>query len=54
MKNRESYFCMDSMTDVLLDTYGELQEVRETLDDQQKLKCAWRIGCSDRAEDIVK
>lgn len=38
-KNRESYCCLNSMKDVLLETYGELQEECETLDDLLRLKC---------------
>ena len=40
VKDGESFCCLDSMKDVLLETYGAMQEDCETLDDLLKLKCA--------------
>jgi hypothetical protein len=40
VKDGASYFCLDSMKDVLLETYGAMQEKCKTLDDLLKLKCA--------------
>jgi hypothetical protein len=38
VKDGASYFCLDSMKDVLLETYGAMQEKCETLDDLLKMK----------------
>lgn len=39
VKGRESYSCLDSMKDVLLETYGEMQDKCRTLDEVLNLKC---------------
>jgi hypothetical protein len=40
VKDGASYFCLESMKDVLLETYGDKQEKCKTIDDLLKLKCA--------------
>jgi hypothetical protein len=40
VKDGASFCCLDSMKDVLLETYGAMQEECETLDELLKLKCA--------------
>ena len=40
VKDGASFFCLDSMKDVLLETYGAMQEECKTIDDLLKLKCA--------------
>lgn len=40
VKDGASYYCFDFMKEMLLETYGAMQEKCETLDDLLKMKCS--------------